>query len=237
MQSVRLEMKWYNKLIMPQIKRKSFIQKNGLIAVWSVAGFMAMGYIGILAIGRGSDPSQMQQVASNAAVIAISPVERQLAALNDNIKKLANKTDKTSKELSLIKEAFGPSTASLPDKQPATVSVNVLPLTENDKIAVLSGDDSDKTHGIELAQARSIESLKRLWQKLQKADSSLFSGLKPHYIDHGTRELPLYSLVLGPFPLASQARGRCEQLSKAGIECHETSYRAVPNIKIQTAGK
>jgi len=242
---------------MPQIKKKSFVQKNGLIAVWSMAGFMAMGYIGFLATGSDTQQPQKPQLAA-AGAITTSPVERQLAALSANMKKLANKTETTSRELSLIKEAFGPNTASLPDTKPvekekrakarlavnaspsrlpAKISVNVLPLTENDKVAVLSGTDPSETYGIDLAQANSISSLERHWQGLKKTDNKLFAGLKPHYINRGTTDIPVYSLILGPFDLKSEAQNHCEKLAKLSIECEETHYRAATFEKIQTAGK
>ncbi len=242
---------------MPQIKKKSFVQKNGLIAVWSMAGFMAMGYIGFLATGSNSQQPQNGQLAT-AEASSISPVAQQLATLSATMKKLANKTESTSRELSLIKEAFGPNTASLPDAKPvekekkakaqlaanvspetlpAKVSINVLPLTENDKVAVLSGTDPSESYGIDLAQARSIGSLERHWKRLEKTNNPLFSGLKPHYINRGSAELPVYSLILGPFDLKSKAQNRCEQLAKISIECDETHYRAEPFEKIQTAGK
>jgi len=242
---------------MPQIKKKSFVQKNGLIAVWSMAGFMAMGYIGFLATGSNSPQSKNLQLAT-AGASSTNPVEQQLATLNATMKKLANKTETTSRELSLIKEAFGPNTASLPNAESvekekkakalltakaspenlsAKVSINVLPLTESDKVAVLSGTDPSESYGIDLAQARSVGSLKRYWKKLEKTNNSLFSGLKPRYINRGTAELPVYSLILGPFDLKSKAQNRCQQLAKISIECDETHYRAEPFENIQTAGK
>ncbi len=259
---------WFNRLIMPQIKKKSFVQKNGLIAVWSMAGFMAMGYIGFLATGSDTRQPQNAQLAT-AGTITTSPVERQLAALsanmkkianttNANIEKLANKTETTSRELSLIKEALGPNTASLPDTKPVEkervaqkqlaadrqatglppkISVNVLPLTENDKVAVLAGTDPSETYGITLARANSISSLERHWRGLGKDEKKLLTGLKPHYINRGTTAEPLYFLILGPFDLKRDAQNRCGEFAKLRVECGETQYRATPYEKIQTAGK
>ncbi len=247
--------KWFNRLIMPQLKKKSFIQKNGLIAVWSMAGFMAMGYIGFLATGSGTGNSGGALVAQNRSLPdkgAIEPVQQKIAALSARVEELTNREKTTSKKLSIIEEALIP-TASLPDKPAQTavkavrpserpvprapVSVNVLPLTENDKITELSVDPSPETFGVDLASARSIESLKRHWDYLRKSRPALVKGLKPHFIDKGTADLPLYSLVLGPFRQMSEARASCNALLRARIECQETSLQVPSLNKIHTADR
>ena len=246
--------KWFNKHIMAQIKKKSFVQKNGLIAVWSMAGFMAMGYIGFLAVGSNGSPTSNPQLAqAGGTTLKVNPVEQQLAALNENMKKLASKTESTSREISILKEAFNP-TAALPDsprKQPqaqaqneanradnvktAKVSVSVLPLTENDSIDLLSGLDAGESYGVDVAQGLSIATLERYWKKQQ--GNALFSGLTPHYINRSSDDQVMYSLVLGPFQLKSAARKLCQQLGELSMECETTHYRAGPSEKIQTAGK
>ena len=249
---------------MPQTRRKSFIQRNGLIAVWSVAGFMAMGYIGFLATGMASRHDGGTELASQDTSPPVSPVAQQLAALNANVRALANKAETTSRELTKIKEAFAP-TAALPDEKTGAeaetstrpehlpliasktapdrrlagtkVSVSVLPLTENDRVAALSTTMPGETYGIDLAQARSVDSLEHHWEKLKRAHPALFSGLTAHYIDRGSKDLPLYSLIVGSFDLMSAAHVRCAQFSRADIECEVTRYRAGPFARFHTAVK
>jgi hypothetical protein len=243
---------------MPQVKKKSFIQKNGLIAVWTMAGFMAMGYIGFLATGTDSGQSEGTVVAQIGTTPAISPVQQEVAALRAHVQALTNREKTLSKKLSNIEEALGPNTAALPEQpsgygideeQPQAntpsplsnsnknVSVNVLPLTQDDKLTEFSGAELPESYGIDLASARSIESLKRHWNYLKKTNTGLLKGLKPHFIDKGTSELPLFSLVVGPFDRMSDARGHCEKLSKANIECQETRFQADSIEKIYTAGR
>jgi hypothetical protein len=244
---------------MPQVKKKSFIQKNGLIAVWSMAGFMAMGYIGFLATGSGTNSSIGTVVAQNGSTpstAARSPVQQEIAALRAHVAELTNREQATSRKLSMIEEALGPNTAALPGpksgygidevapgtdsietpfKSTAKVSVNVLPLTANDKITELSGSNQSDSYGVDLASARSISSLKRHWSYLQKKEPDLLRGLKPHFIDKGTSDLPLFSLVVGPFNRMSDASSHCLSLSKANIECQETRFQMGSMEKIHTA--
>lgn len=245
---------------MPQVKKKSFIQKNGLIAVWTMAGFMAMGYIGFLATGTGGQRSDNTLVAQNGATTSakISPVQQEVAALRAHVLELTNREKKLARKLSNIEEALGPNTAALPDepsgygideevpvanatdtlsKPSQKVSINVLPLTQDDKVTQFSGSDLTDNYGVDLASARSIDSLKRHWDYLKKTNTVLLKGLKPHYIDKGTTELPLFSLVVGPFNRMSDARSHCSELSKASIDCQETHYQVGSMEKIHTAGR
>jgi len=226
-----------------------------------MAGFMAMGYIGFLATGTGTNstngPIVAQQGANPTTGTAVSPVQQRLASLTARVEELANREKTTSKKLTEFEEAFRP-TAALSDPLPgsrvddnavvgnalpsggkssANVSVNVLPLTENDKITEFDGAGQLENYGIDLASALSVETLKRHWSNLKKSNPSLIKGLKPHFLDKGTAEAPLYLLVVGPFDRMSDARGRCAALSKANIECQETRYQDGSMENIHTAGR
>ncbi len=243
---------------MPKVKKKSFIQKNGLIAVWSIAGFMAMGYIGFLASGTGTDKNGAIRVARtpDTKTDALpAPVQKKIAALSARVEALTNREKSTLRKLSVIEEALRP-TAALPDQKPspdtaspeaiqpvtstiakANVSVHVLPLTENDRIIGFSDDNRQGSFGLNLASARSISSLKRHWSELKKSQPKLFQGLEPHYLDKSSQDLPLYELVVGSFERINEARSYCRTLSAQSIECQETSLPQGRFDKIHTAGK
>ena len=239
---------------MPQQKKKSFIQKNGLVAVWSMAGFVAMGYIGFLATGTGNQHSTSSMVAQSgiAKSSMITPVQQEVAALRAHVQELTNREEKLARKLSNIEEALGPNTAALPDQpsgsgkpkaQPSVaksgnkVSINVLPLTADDDVMQLSADPQSKSYGIDLASARSLDSLERHWKNLKKSNPALLKGLKPHFVETGTTELPLYSLIAGPFERKSAAVTHCKKLSNANIDCQETNYQSGGMGKITTAGR
>ncbi len=245
---------------MPQVKKKSFIQKNGLIAVWAMAGFVAMGYIGFLATGNNSLSSDSTLVAQNGSTPSRTPVSTsnsEVAELRARVQDLTNREKTLSRKLSNIEEALGPNTAALPDKPTGygidevarakpksadlettrTVSINVLPLTQDDKINELINNDQLNRYGVDLASARSIDSLQRHWIYLKKKSPKLFKGLKPQFIDKGTPDLPLFSLIVGPFERMSDARNRCKALSKANVDCQETHYQVGSMQKIKTAGR
>ncbi len=241
---------------MPQVKKKSFIQKNGLVAVWSMAGFVAMGYIGFLATGTGNQRSNSPMVAqSNILNSPVStPVRQEVAALRAHVQELTNREQKLSQKLLNLEEALGPNTASLPDqasennaenkvvnppapKPTQNVSINVLPLTAEDNVMQLTVDPQTNNYGIDLASARSIDSLERHWNSLKKSNPALLKGLKAHFIYKGTTELPLYSLIAGPFERKSAAVSHCQKMSNANIECQETNYQSGGLGKITTAGR
>ena len=105
---------------MPQVKKKSFIQKNGLIAVWTMAGFMAMGYIGFLATGNGSLDTRQPLVVQNEipfSAAQVSPVLKEVAALTAKVEDLTSREQKLSKQVTYLKDAFGVETSSLPDEK------------------------------------------------------------------------------------------------------------------------
>ncbi len=213
-----------------------------------------MGYIGFLVTGSGGQNSGGTLVAQNkpvSAMASISPVQQELATLRAHVKETASK-------LAVIEEALGPNTAALPNQKSGygkdqqmpraaaltlpskasdKVSVNVLPLTENDKITELSGDDPTESYGVDLASARSIDSLKRHWTYLKKTRPELFKGQKPHFVDKSTADLPLFTLVVGPFDRMSDARNQCAKLTSANIECQETQFQVGSMEKIHTAGR
>ena len=245
---------------MPQVKKKSFIQKNGLVAVWSMAGFVAMGYIGFLATGTGSQRSNSTMVAqANLANSSVAtPVQQQVAALRAHVEELTNREKKLSRKLSNLEEALGPNTAALPSpssgisqrnsaqktNMPSStgmpskkVTINVLPLTADDNVMQLTTDPQSKSYGIDLASARSIDSLERHWKNLKKSNPALLKGLKAHFVDKGTTDLPLYSLIAGPFERMSAAVSHCKKMSNANIDCQETNFQSGGMGKIKTAGR
>ncbi len=244
---------------MPQVKKKSFIQKNGLVAVWSMAGFVAMGYIGFLATGTGSQRSNSTMIAqSNMTGSSVrTPVQQEVAALRAHVQELTSREKKLSRKLSNLEEALGPSTAALPG-QPAgfglendgqnsnasypaakpsqKVTINVLPLTADDNVMQLSADPQSKSYGVDLASARSIDSLERHWRNLKKSNPGLLKGLKAHFADKGTADLPLYTLIAGPFERMSAAVSHCKKMSIANIDCQETNFQSGMG-RITTAGR
>ncbi len=244
---------------MPQVKKKSFIQKNGLVAVWSMAGFVAMGYIGFLATGTGSQRSNSTMVAQAnlANSSATTPVQQEVAALRAHVQELTSREKKLSRKLSNLEEALGPNTAALPSQttefgrgnsapntnmpSPARmptkkVTINVLPLTADDNVMQLSTDPQAQSYGIDLASARSIDSLERHWKNLRKSNPALLKGLKAHFVDKGTADLPLYSLIAGPFERMSAAVSHCKKMSNANIDCQETNFQSGMG-RITTAGR
>ncbi len=252
---------------MPQVKKKSFIQKNGLIAVWTMAGFMAMGYIGFLATTIDSPRTGGPVAGLDRPSLppgAASSVQQEVAALRANVKELRQREKQLTRKLTNIEEALGPATASLPQNpqkasgslsQKASrqtagiaavtpekavaaspVSINVLPLTAEDKVINLSGMNKVENYGVDLATARSVSALKQHWNRLQQQNGDLFRGLKPLYIDKGSSDLPLFSLVAGPFNGLSDAQSYCEKLARARIDCQETGYPGSFPQKIHTAG-
>ena len=214
-----------------------------------------MGYIGFLATGTGNQRSNSTIVAqSNLTNSSVStPVQQEVAALRAHVKELTNRAQKLSRKLSNIEEALGPNTAALPDQStgfgtgnnnPAAkmkpsrkVSINMLPLTADDNVMQLSKDPQSKSYGIDLASARSIQSLERHWNNLKKNNPALLKGLKPHFVDKGSQGLPLYSLIAGPFAKMSAAVSHCKKLSSVNIDCQETNFQSGGMGKITTAGK
>ncbi|MCP4932934.1 MAG: SPOR domain-containing protein [bacterium] len=240
------------------MKKKSFIQKNGLVAVWSMAGFIAMGYIGFLATGTGSQRSNSTMVAQRnlANSPVATPVQQEVAVLRAHVKELTSREKKLSRKLSNLEEALGPNTAALPSqstefdlrnsakninslssngKPSKKVTINVLPLTVDDNVMQLSAGPQTKSYGIDLASARSIDSLERHWRNLKKSNPALLKGLKAHFVDKGTTDLPLYSLIAGPFERMSVAVGHCKKMSNANIDCQETNFQHGGKLKITTA--
>jgi len=97
---------------MPRIEKKSFIQKNGLIAIWAMAGFIAMGYIGFLVVG-------VEPAANRARLAASLPaghdqnLHNQVAALNAKIDRIKHNELKLAHKLNNIEQSLGPMTASI----------------------------------------------------------------------------------------------------------------------------
>ena len=219
-----------------------------------------MGYIGFLATGTGNQRTDSTMIAQNQPAKATMglAMQQEVAALRAHVQELTSREKNLSKKLSNIEEALGPNTAALPEqdtgfklrennpsapmqppisKATKNVSVNVLPLTPDDKIFQLSDKTAEKTYGIDLASARSIDSLERHWKNLKKSNPALLKGLKAHFIDKGTADLPLFTLVAGPFERKSAAATHCKMFSNANIDCQETHFQTGSMEKITTAGK
>jgi len=115
------------------------------------------------------------------------------------------------------------------------VTIKVLPLTQDDTITEFTGSSPLENFGIDLASARSVDSLERHWDYLSRSNPELLDGVKPHYVGKGTAELPLFTLVAGPFKRMADARILCKKLAKENIDCHETRYNDKEMQNLHTA--
>jgi len=106
---------------MTKLKKKSFIQKNGLIAVWAMAGFIAMGYISFLVTGAGDSArpglaDSSGSTATGAGQGKSAGVSKQVAALQAHVAELKSREVKLAQKLSRLEQTLGPITASIPNK-------------------------------------------------------------------------------------------------------------------------
>jgi hypothetical protein len=249
---------------MPHVKKKSFIQKNGLIAVWAMAGFIALGYIGFLVTGADQYASGVKMAGAGGGHVG-----RQVAALKANVDSLNKKEAKLARKLSNLEQSLGPVTASLPaeptgygidevtspsispqavmaSKEKAatmlmranngSVSIKIAPLAQEEDIAELLGPTRFDAYGLQLARASSTEALKRHWDYLQKSHGDILKGLKARYENAGGPDKPLYKLVAGPIEHLSDARSICARLSREAVDCSETSFKASTRAALKTAG-
>lgn len=243
------------------MKKKSFIQKNGLIAVWSMAGLIACGYIAFLVLVTGQQNMSAQKYASaNVAPIADRGAEQAQADVTNlraHVDELKQQEERLAAKLSKIEEMLGPITASISGPkpsgygideepvahdaaQPATPSailVKMSPLPQDDSVAEVYSRSGFDAYGLKLATARSVDALERHWDYLQKTSTAPLANLKPRYLSKGSAEQPLFELIAGPLDRMSDATARCQQLGKVNVDCEHTRYDLIPAAPILNAAQ
>lgn len=243
---------------MSQVKKKSFIQKNGLIAVWSMAGLIASGYIAFLFMGNPGHDSSVGKIANaitNSSIGRTStPVQQEVASLRAHVSELKDREEKLAKKISKIEQSLGPITASISDNttgygiddenapvfvdrdKTANVAVKILPLLQDDSVGELFSETSSQSYGISLASARSVDALERHWDYLRKTAGTSFNDVQPRYVRRGSPTLPVFELIAGPFERMSEARARCDQLTRLNIDCASTRVDNSFPSEFQNAG-
>jgi len=98
---------------MPRVKKKSFIQKNGLIAIWAMAGFIAIGYIGFLAVGVDPITGKSSMATKGIGPGGSNAHQRQVAALASQVNKLNRKEARLAHKLRNLERSLGPMTSSI----------------------------------------------------------------------------------------------------------------------------
>jgi hypothetical protein len=234
---------------MAQVKKKSFIQKNGLIAVWGMAGLIASGYIAFLFMGAGPKTGHNPKLADNGSAPAsptANPMHEEVASLRAHVVKLKDQEEQLAQKISKIEQTLGPITASISDQKTNTgygideetpaapdaaatgaapnVSVKMLPLTQDDTVAEVYSLGGFDTYGLSLAKARSLEALERHWDYATRTAGAALADLKPRYLKTGAGDNVQYELIAGPLDRMSDATARCERLSKLNIDCSNTRY-------------
>jgi hypothetical protein len=244
-------------------KKKSFLQKNGLVAVWSAAGLVAAGYIAFLFLGAGPHGNGIGKLANTSAgspTHTAAPEHEEVANLRAHVVELKDQEEHLAQKISKIEqtiETFGPITASIQSNKPSTgygideeprasseppstaggpnVAVKVSPLPQDENLAETYSSGGFDTYGLSLASARSVDALERHWDYLVKTAGATLAGLKPRYVRKGGADNPQFELVAGPLDRMSDAQSRCEQLSRINIDCQNTRYEQDLRGEFQSA--
>lgn len=234
---------------MPQIKKKSFIQKNGLIAVWALAGMIASGYIAFLFMGAGPQSGRSSRIADTGGTTLAptsGPMQEEVASLRAHVVELKDQEAQLAQKISKIEQTLGPITASISDQKAPTgygideeasaapdaaaapsspnVTVKMLPLTQDDTAAEVYSQGGFDSYGLSLATARSLDALERHWDYLTRTAGQTLADLRPRYLRKGSDDSAQFHLIAGPLDRMSDAKARCEQLTRLNIDCTGTRF-------------
>ena len=172
-------------------------------------------------------------------LVTLAELTKEMKTLQGKVAQLRNRNVALTREVNALSDALLNATGSLPDQEPLKsrpilngVTTTRMPMpvdgfgdlsySSRSPVPIADTAIASRTlFAVELSKAKTLESLRAKWSKLDERHSRLFKGLKVHRVENGASE---WRLVAGPFTNAADAARLCARLRAVQTRCAQTTF-------------